>query len=161
MKPRPFILGYILLCLGACEKQPRPAPSPAQSQVQAAPQSEAVDADLATVADAEALKEAKTEDSEISNTVSDCVDVTVEAAAADARNLNISLSLIVRKNIGACGCVSALLRYRVLRGEGSSLSQMATGTINSFDHGEKPFHARHRVAKSGAPYTIQVACNGG
>jgi hypothetical protein len=157
----PYILTSVLLCLTACNKPAAPLPAPVAPDVQAAHQANAQDARPAAPAVDAASTDAAAKDYQVDNTVAECADVVVHSAAVGPHQWELSISIATRKNIGSCGCVSALLRYRVLRGEGSSLAQLATGTINSFAHTAKSFVARHRVAKAGAPYVVQVACNGG
>ena len=156
MKARPLIA----LSLGACEKQPDQIPSTPPPHAHVTPQLDASRAAVGAVVDAANSKEAAAKEYTLDNTVADCVDVAVESTPVAPHHLQISLSALVRKNIGTCGCVSAVLRYRLLRGEDASLEQLATGTINSFRHTSKPFHARHRLRQASAPFVVQVACNG-
>jgi hypothetical protein len=133
--------------------EPRQAPPP----VETAPS----DADISSSADAAIPSDALASDVAVDNSAKDCIDVTATTTAVGSRLIELTFSVLVRKNTGGCGCVSALLRYRLLRGEGSSLAQLATGTINSFKHSAKPFTATRRIAKMGAPYTLSVSCDGG
>lgn len=161
MKGCSFILTSMLLCLSACNKQPTPPPSAVTPHAHAPQQQHSVDAKPATPADDAGLKDATAKDYRVDNTVSDCADVAVQTVAVGSHHWEVSLSVGIQKNIGSCGCVSALLRYRVLSGGGSSLAQLATGTINSFRHTSKSFVARHQVSKADAPFVVQLACNGG
>lgn len=158
---RACIVTSLLLCLSACNKPAAPLPAAVAPYVEAAHQEQSRDARPSAPTDDTGAETAAARDYQVDNTVAECADVVVHAEAMTSHQWDLSISVAIRKNIGSCGCVSALLRYRVLRGEGSSLAQPATGTINSFRHTAKPFVARHRLARAAAPYVVQLACDGG
>gem|GEM_PF-5584742 len=119
------------------------------------------DASVQDIPDAAVVADPRNSDFDVSNTVAPCAEATVATTALGSRRLSLNIKVVVQKNIGLCGCVSALLRYRVLVGDRDSLRQVATGTINSMLFSRKPFETNLRVSKGRTPYTVQLSCNGG